>query len=127
MSNFLAKGAAHLARTVLKHASVRVVYVDGDDSCELDAVVGSTRREVATPEGLVAEYESRDYLVDPQELRLSTGNVLPTEGAHILERGCDGERTYVVSAIPGESHWRWSDQHRKLMRIHTRLVSKGVA
>lgn len=127
MTSLLQKGVAHLARIVLKHASVRVIYVDGEDSCELDAVVGNTRRDVANQEGVIAEFESRDYIVDPQALRLSTGTVLPRDGALIVERTCDGDRTHVVSAIPGESHWRWSDPHRKLMRIHTRLASTGGA
>jgi len=108
---------AHLTRTV--------TYQRGSASVAVLVTIGRTVYEVDRGHDAIQdEVDVRDYIVRAADLILSSEAVLPEAGDRILE--VDGGKlfTYEVLSPPGsEPPWRYSDQYRISLRIHTKLVT----
>ncbi|HUU35281.1 MAG TPA: hypothetical protein VMW48_14550 [Vicinamibacterales bacterium] len=109
------------------HLSRPVTYQRGAESVEVQARVGRTVFEAADAYGVVERTESRDFLVLAADLVLGGAAVLPERGDRIRET--DGAKVYVYEVMaPGkEPHWRWSDDYRRTLRIHTKHVATEAA
>lgn len=96
-----------------EHFAVSIDYRRGinDLATGVPAIVGASEFEVASEFGLT-RFETRDYLIKPSALA-----VLPEKGDLITE----GTRRYTVTAPGGGTEWRYDDEHRLLLRIHTVL------
>jgi mono/diheme cytochrome c family protein len=66
--------------------------------------------------------ESRDYLVSAEDLVLGGVVERPKAGDRIRETEGEQLLIYEVMAPGGEPPWRWSDRHRRTLRIHTKYV-----
>ena len=120
--NLLQHAASGLRKVTASACGIDVFYEVDAEQVEVVAVVGSTLFEIDTGYGVIEKTEARDYLIEADELFLSTGRVTPAAGHRILERDGDTVHVYEVMAPGKEPAWRWSDRFRRTYRIHTKHV-----
>lgn len=121
MADMLQTGSAWLEAQRHAHVSHAVTYHRGEDSVELNATVGMTQFEVEREHG-IETWESRDFLIRTEDLVLAGELVEPAAGDRIRETVVDRVQVYEVMAPGDESPWRYSDQWRRTLRVHTKLV-----
>jgi hypothetical protein len=122
MSDVLKTAQEWLQAKLKAHASRAVTYRRGSQSVTLSAWVGSSVLKVASGEygEMQIERTDRDYLLAAADLVLGGSVVQPAPGDRI-EDALDG-RAYEVLAPRGEPVWRYSDNRRTTLRIHTKDV-----
>lgn len=105
-----------------EHCSRQITYRRGTLACVLNATIDSTNHQIEVAEGVIDTWESRDYLIRPQDFFLDGVRAEPRRGDRIQEQL--GGKTCVYEVVgPGDGpHWRWSDNFRVKMRVHTKLV-----
>ena len=122
MADRLVDATARLNDRLGAYASRQVVYCRGPDSVTVTASVGSSLLRIAT--GEAGEYQTirtdRDYLFAAADLVLGGFISEPMKGDRI-EDATDG-RAYEVFAPRGEPPWRYSDNRRLRLRVHTQDV-----
>lgn len=132
MANLLQEGSAWLGEQMHAHAASEVTYRRGGQSVSLLATVGRTPFETDDSEGAKISYELRDYLVQAADLVLGGVQVEPERGDEIDQVIGGATLTYQVmppvtisSGGVGQKEdcFRYSDEFRKTLRIHTKLVS----
>ena len=122
MGNLLQTGSEWLADQLKAHASAGVVFVRGLDQVTVLATVGRTEFEIDDGSGIVQRIQSRDYLIQAADIVIGGSETLPVPGDRIHETQGDTTFVYEVLAPGNEPCWRYSDPHRKLLRVHTKLV-----
>ena len=123
MPNLLEVGSQWLAGKLKEFASKSVLYRRGSQEVPVSATVGRTLLKLQDGFGGVRmEWTDRDFLIAAADLVLNGTRVLPERGDQIRETL--GSRTFVYEVMaPGqEPPWRWSDEFRVLLRIHTKQV-----
>lgn len=121
MADLLQTGAAWLAGKLSASAGQEVSYRRASASVTVNATLGSTLLQLGDDQGGVRmERTDRDFIITAADLVLSGAATLPEKGDTILHDG----RTYEVLAPGDEPVWRWSDPHRTLLRIHTKLIAE---
>jgi hypothetical protein len=127
VADLLKQASAWLDGMRKAHLSGAVTYSRGKRSVEVQATIGRTVFETADAYGVVERSESRDFLILAADLVLDGQAVLPERGDRIRE--ADGEKVYVYEVMaPGkEPEWRWSDDYRRTLRIHTKQVATEPA
>lgn len=121
--DLLQTGSDWLSDRLQQYASRPVTYQRGIDSASLNATIGRTEFELTGDDGIIVRIESRDFLFPAADLVLAGETVLPERGDQIHETDAGGTFTYEVMAPGDEPPWRYSDPYRKLLRVHTKLVS----
>ena len=116
MPNLMKNAMKWLEGQRKNHFSSPVIYRRGEDSAELSATIGKTVFRIEDEYGRVVHYESRDYLISTSDLVLDGTTILPESGDEIIEDG----HVYEVMAPANEPEWRYSDTHRRTLRIHTK-------
>ena len=97
-------------------------YRRGALEAEQLATIGRTVFRLDVGMGVTERIEARDYLISAASFSFG----VPARGDRISE-DADGRRhTYEVLAPGGEPPWRWSDPHRRCLRIHTKYLSTEV-
>lgn len=93
----------------------------GAETADVTAVPGRTPFEIDDGDGLVVTVESRDWLIDSTYYRLNDAVTLPEPGDLIRE--IDGSTLYTYEVLPfgSEPCYRFADQHRAVLRIHSKL------
>ncbi|MCP4248080.1 MAG: hypothetical protein GY778_13620 [bacterium] len=127
MGDLLQKGAARLATVLKANAGGSVTYSRGGDSVVLTAGVGRSEFAWLDDAGATIEEEARDYLVIAAELILAAAATLPAAGDKIVEVAGGTTYTYQVMAFGDEPPYRYSDQQRVRLRIHTKLIGSAAA
>ena len=124
MGDILESASAFLADQRRKHLSRTVTYCRGAVRVEVAATIGRTVFTIDTETAVQAEFESRDFLVLTADLVLGGAATLPQEGDQIREPS--GGKVFVYAVLaPGDAPaWRYSDPHRKALRIHTKQVGE---
>jgi hypothetical protein len=123
MADLLRLGQEWLANQLKTHASKTVVYARGANQTSVTAIIGRTLLKLEDGYGGVhMQWTDRDFLIPPDELVLAGAQVIPERGDTIRE--ADNGKIYVYEVnVPGsEPTWRWSDPHRRLLRIHTKQI-----
>jgi hypothetical protein len=122
MTNLLQTGSQWLGDQLLAHAATEVRYVRGLEQALVLATIGKTEYEIEDSAGAVVRVQTRDYLIRAADLVLGGSPALPQPGDRIHET--DGDATFVYEVLsPGtEPCWRYSDPHRRLLRVHTKQV-----
>ena len=72
--------------------------------------------------GTRMEWTDRDYLISAAKLVLGGVQVEPQAGDQIRETVGDAVHVYEALAPGGEPAWRWSDPHRRMLRVHAKHV-----
>ncbi|GAB6166155.1 hypothetical protein JCM19992_21550 [Thermostilla marina] len=123
MSDMLDSGLGWLAERLKVHASRPVIYRRGTDETTVQAIVGRTLLKLDDGYGGVRmEWTDRDFLIAADDLILAGQKTLPRRGDQIRETTGGKTLVYEVVAPGSEPEWRWSDPHRRLLRIHTKQV-----
>lgn len=118
-----ARGLTWLVAQLKAHASRPVIYRRGADAVTVDAIVGRTLLKLDDGYGGVRmEWTDRDFLIAADDLVLGGQGVLPQRGDQIVEAHNGQVVVYEVLAPGREPEWRWSDPHRKMLRVHTKRV-----
>jgi hypothetical protein len=127
MLDLLQTGTEWLADQLKKHASRQVIYRRGSLEVAVQTTVGRTLLKLGDGYGGVRmEWTDRDFLIHATDLVLGGMTVLPERGDLIRET--QGAKVFVFEVMaPGtEPAWRWSDPHRKMLRIHTKQIGVEV-
>jgi hypothetical protein len=123
MADLLQRSSEWLDGMREKHCTIEVEYKRGALTAQIPATVGKTVFQVSREYGLFERHESRDYLVSAANLVLGSQEVLPERGDVIRETDGAVAYEYEVMAPGNEPCWRWSDDYRRTLRIHTKLVN----
>jgi cytidylate kinase len=111
-----------------EHMTRLVTYQRGAASVVVSATIGRTTFEVDRTLGIHEEIQSRDYLINAEDLVLDGNQVEPAAGDRIVELDGTKQFTYELSSPLGnEPAWRYSDDYRLTVRCHTKLVAIGAA
>jgi hypothetical protein len=122
MANLLDTGAAWLADQRHKHLTRTITYRRGAHSISLSATIGRTEFAADAGEPVIETWQSRDYLIRTADLILSTVTALPLRGDRIEETDGAVTHVYEVVAPGGQTPWRYADDFRRELRIHTKHV-----
>jgi hypothetical protein len=104
-------------------AGVDVIYRRGASWIKLARVVpGESTFRVDDGFGAIVKVRSRDYLIPAANLKLDGAQVTPQRGDTIEE--IVGNAVHVHEALRPDGDgdvWRYSDQGRSRIRVHTKL------
>lgn len=125
MGDVLEDGLDWLAAKLKAYVSRPVVYRRGAENATVQAIIGRTLLKLDDGYGGVRmEWTDRDFLIVAEDLTLGGQKTLPQRGDQIRETQGGKTLVYEVLAPAGEPEWRWSDPHRKLLRIHTKQIGE---
>jgi len=127
MADMLRAGAAFLAAQNKAHMSQTVTYQRGAATVELKAKLGRTQRPTQDQFGVQFTWEARDYIVHAADLVLDGVQVEPQEGDRIVETIGGKAVTFEVLPGPGEPCFRFSDNYRIELRIHTKQIAEEAS
>ncbi len=126
MANLLAQGSEWLEAQRHAHCTLTVTYERGDDSCEWAVTIGRSEFEQGDQYGVIHRTESRDFLGLAAELVFDGDETLPKAGDRIVETVGEKAYVYEVMSFGDEPPYRYSDQNRKTLRVHTKHVSTNT-
>ncbi len=116
MADLLRQGSQWLGDMLKEHASSPVTYRRGETELALTATFGRTQYEVEDEYGLRVGAEVTDFLILAADFAPTFGE--PEAGDQITT----DVTVFEVMSLAGQGHWRWSDPHRTVMRIHAKEV-----
>ena len=119
MANLLSGAIGHLAKALKTNAGATVTYKRGGATVSVQATKGQTQFE-QDDQGAMLRWESVDWLIDTADLILSGAVTTPQRGDVIAETIGAATVTYEVLGDGNEPCFRYSDPHRKKLRIHTK-------
>lgn len=121
-NNYFSRRLDHLGCRKKQIDSQQVQYTRrGKSAFWVDASVGKTIVAEAQSDGMVVEYQSRDYIFDSAEL------LDPETGIQFEPELGDriNDCTLVCEVMAqNEQTFRYTTQDRKRIRIHTKVVSR---
>jgi len=100
-----------------------VTYARGEDTVDVAATKGETLFEIDTGGAAIQTYHALDFIVRTSELVFDGEAVTPESGDTITETDGDVTRTFRVSVPGSEQCFRYTDPHRKGIRIHTKEIA----
>lgn len=103
-------------KAVRSMSGVTATYARGANSVTLKVVQGQTQLSADYGDGVITITNSHDFLILVEELIINGSNVLPLRGDTITV----GSTVYTVLTIAGDAQYRYTDQERKIIRVHTR-------
>jgi len=127
MPNLLDTGAAWLADQRHKHMTKSIVFRHGDNGIVLSATIGRTEFASNTADPTIETWQSRDYIVRTADLTFGGVVLLPSRGDQIEETDGGVKHVYEVMAPAGQTPWRYADDFRRELRIHTKHVKTITA
>jgi hypothetical protein len=104
-----------------KYMSRTVTYQRGNNTVDVQATIGRTIFRTDDGYGAAVRTESRDFLITAADLVIDGAAVLPERGDQIRETVDAQVFIYEVLAPGDEQHFRYSDQYRRTLRIHTKF------
>ena len=115
-----------LAGQLKNHASVTVKYKRGVESVSVSATVGRSMFELVSAANVLTKLDVRDYLILADDLILSGSGIQPQAGDTIEETQVSIKHTYEVMSPGDEPLFRFADEFRTMLRIHTKEISSGA-
>jgi hypothetical protein len=107
-------------RAARQLGGVKIIFRRDTDDVPLVATIGRSNWQLENSAGGLMVLESRDFLVDVECLKLRGELIVPQRHDVILE----DDLVYAVLDDSNIPAWRYSDQFRQQIRIHTKLVDK---
>jgi hypothetical protein len=122
MADLLKSGAAWLAAARRNYMASEVTYARGVFSKVVLATRGKTDVQVVDGDGNVRQMETADFIINTSDLVLGGQAVLPALGDRItVQLGAVAE-VFEVLGVPGMGHYRFCDQQKYSIRVHTKKV-----
>lgn len=123
MADLLAQATARLNVVRKAHMATSVVYSRVAASVTISATLGHTDYTAEDLDGITVQTKMLDFIVATADLILSAAQVLPEVGDEI--RLVQGSDTLVFQVLPiGDAgHYRMSDPHGAMLRIHARQIA----
>ena len=106
--------AAYKAARVM--SGVTATYTRGAHSVLLKVLQGQTQLTAAGDNGIIVVGNAHDFLILVEELILNGSQTLPLRGDTITVNGT----VFTVLTMAGDAQYRYTDQERKIIRVHTR-------
>lgn len=122
MADLLADGAAWLAGQLKAAAARAVIFVRGSSAIEVSATVGMSSFQAADQNGVLEQFESRDFIIEAADLPFGE----PQRGDKVVETIDGITITYDVATPRGMPLWRYGDAFRRTIRVHTVQSDSGV-
>lgn len=117
MQNMLQSGSQWLADQLNKHTTQCVIYSRGAVTLEIAATRGSSTFESEDTDGAIHRVETQDFLIsDLARFREMFGD--PKDGDQVH----DGQMNFRVLSPGGEKPYRYSGQHRTVLRVHSKQL-----
>ena len=110
------RGAAWMAGKLEAVSGQAVKYRRGTADVELTAVPARRTSEDYGADGSLIVSTNHDWLLDKARLVIDGEAIEPRRGDLIIT--ADGQ-TFVVVPAEAENCWRWTDQYRQRIRVHT--------
>lgn len=124
MPSLLQRGVSWLADKLKDHAGETITYTRGAQSVTITAVPGKSMLRVQDSSGnSVIEWTDADWLIAAADLVIGGSAIEPQRGDLIARTSGGSTITYEVRPIESEGAWRWSDESRTIMRIHTKEIA----
>lgn len=115
MANLIDNAVAGIFKQTRRVSGIPITYTRGATSLSLTAIPGQTVLEVESGD-IMIQHKSRDYLILAEELVFGGVAVVPARGDVITDNG----KTKSVLAVGGEANWKYTDQSRQVIRVHTK-------
>lgn len=103
-------------KAVRSLSGVTATYARGANSVKLKVVQGMTQLSAEQGDGTIIITNSHDFLILASELVISGSTVMPLRGDTITV----GSTVFTVLTYGSDAQYRWTDQERKILRVHTR-------
>ncbi|NLY01531.1 MAG: hypothetical protein GXY83_36020 [Rhodopirellula sp.] len=124
MVDLLEQGTAWLDGMRQTHLSRTVTYQRGVDSVDIAATLGTTTYEVADEAGVIVQAKATDFIVSAEALVLGAAITKPQVGDRIRVSSGTKVLIFEVLDLGGAGHYRPSDPHGKMLRIHAKQVDE---
>ena len=126
MPDMMADAAQWLSDALQDIASVEVTYRRGSDSVTFNATAGTSLLKVSdAAQGTVRVVRTDADFIFPAALLILSGDTVEPARFDIIDRVWpDGiTRRYQILPLGGdEPEWRYADQHRIMIRVHTKYI-----
>lgn len=123
MADLISEGMSWLSDQLKTQAATAITYRRGAWEVTLQATLGTQLLRVSDDFGASrVQWTDRDFIINADDLKLQGVKTEPERGDEILMT-VDGELlTFKVAAPNLEAVFRYSDSHRKRIRIHTNFI-----
>lgn len=103
-------------------ASRTVTYRRGADTITISASIGKTEHQSKDRFNFIEIWQSRDYLILADDLKISGARITPTKG-DVIEDTDDAGDPIKYKVVPdGEDVFRYSDKYGQRLRIFTKRM-----
>lgn len=119
----LDRAASFLATKQQQAYGRTITYARGAETATLTAWLGTSffARSTEDPGASLVTSE-RDYMIAAADLVIGGSQTVPQSGDRILETVDGEELIFEILVTAGEPGWRYSDQTRQIIRVHTKRV-----
>ena len=124
MADLLEQGTTWLDGMRQTHLSRLVTYQRGVESVEIAATLGSTTYEIADEAGVTVQAKATDFIVSAEALVLGAAMTKPQVGDRIRVTSGTKVLVFEVLDLGGAGHYRPSDPHGRMLRIHAKQVDE---
>ena len=124
MADLLEQGTTWLDGMRQTHLSRLVTYQRGVESVDIAATLGSTTYEIAAVAGVTVQAKATDFIVSAEALMLGAAITKPQIGDRIRVPSGVMVLVFEVLDLGGAGHYRPSDPHGRMLRIHTKQVDE---
>lgn len=122
MPDMLAAGAAWLSDRLRASAAATVAYVRGVNTATVLATIGQSRFESQDGNGVIEQWESRDFIIKTEELPYGE----PQRGDRIYEQLGGVATIYEVAAPRGVPLFHYGDAFQTCVRVHAKRVDADL-
>lgn len=124
MANFFSTAASFASAAAKGNAGTSITYRRGTLSASLTATKGRSEFAELDNNGHLVRTESRDWLMEADDIVLGGRAVLPQRGDRIEETAGGTKHVYELMQFGDEPPWKYSDEERVRIRVHTREVDQ---
>lgn len=124
MADLLEQGTTWLDGMRQTHLSRLVTYERGVETVDIAATLGSTTYEIADEAGVTVQAKATDFIVSAEALVLGAAITKPQIGDRIRVPNGVKVLVFEVLDLGGAGHYRPSDPHGRMLRIHAKQVDE---
>lgn len=118
--------AVRAAAVAAARADGTKVTIQRGDATIIDVPcgLGSSTFESLNADNCVITLRSQDFLILAELYDFGDGPVEPARGDLVTLEQADGDHVYELLDLPSQPSWRWGDQYKQRLRLHTKEITK---